>query len=414
MTSRLPQGSGARRSSARRRAGTREPSSAVAAKHQPPDNNGPSASWLVGDGELAALVDSAVDAIIVEALDGTIIRWNHAAERLYGYTAAEAVGESVSMIVPPGHAYEVQAIRERIGSGSAGTNGHYLETVRVAKDGRSVDVELTISPVHDTAGELIGAGVIARDIGERKRFEHDLREANERLEAANRTTSRFLASMSHELRTPLNAILGFTGTMLMGLPGPLNAEQTAQLGRVQTGGRHLLSLINDLLDLARIESGNVELKVESIDCQELLEEVALGLRPLADAKGLKLAVITPTDRFEVRSDRRAVSQILINLTSNAIKFTHEGEVRLQLSRQDGERSSITRFTVTDAGEGIKVADQERLFAAFEQIESSSTRPQEGTGLGLFICQNLAAFIGATITFDSEFGIGSAFTLALAQ
>jgi signal transduction histidine kinase len=246
------------------------------------------------------------------------------------------------------------------------------------------------------------------------RFRDALRETNLRLEAASQAKDRFLASMSHELRTPLNAILGFTGTILMELPGPLNDEQSKQLRTVQTSGRHLLSLINDMLDLAKIESGSAKPRVEPIDCQELLEEVAVGLRPLATEKGLELDVVAATGRLEVHTDRRALSQILINLVNNAIKFTDQGGARLQLSRYDRGQSSFTRFTVTDTGPGIKATDQGRLFAAFEQIDNSTTRASEGTGLGLYICQTLATFIGGAITFESEYGKGSAFTLELSE
>jgi len=222
----------------------------------------------------------------------------------------------------------------------------------------------------------------------------------------------FLANMSHELRTPLNAILGFTGTMLMELPGPLTAEQAKQLRTVQANGRHLLSIINDLLDLSRIESGKIELNVEPIACRELVEEVVMGLRPLAEQKGIDLVWIAPEDDLEVRSDRRSLSQILINLTNNAIKFTDEGGVRLELSRQSDNRASPIRFSVIDTGHGIDPNEQQKLFAAFEQIQASAARRHEGTGLGLYICQRLTALIGGTITFESELHKGTTFTLEL--
>jgi two-component system, sensor histidine kinase and response regulator len=220
--------------------------------------------------------------------------------------------------------------------------------------------------------------------------------------------------MSHELRTPLNAILGFTGTLLMGLPGPLNDEQSTQLRTVQRSGRHLLSLINDLLDLARIESGKLELKIEPIDCRDLLEDVAVGLRPLAEEKGITLEVLDAEDGLELSSDRRALSQILINLANNAIKFTDQGSVRLELSRQHDDEASVTRFGVIDTGCGIRPEDRERLFAAFEQIGGPDARPYEGTGLGLYICQTLAPFLGGAITFESVLGAGSTFALEIRE
>jgi signal transduction histidine kinase len=167
-----------------------------------------------------------------------------------------------------------------------------------------------------------------------------------------------------------------------------------------------------VLDLARIEAGKRELNVESIACRELLDEVVVGLRPLADAKGIELSLLAPPDPLVIHSDRRSLNQILINLASNAIKFTDQGSVRLEVSRSTADGATVTRFDVIDTGCGIKTGDQERLFAAFERIESSSARPYEGTGLGLHICQMLATFVGASITFESEFGQGSTFTLEL--
>jgi len=182
------------------------------------------------------------------------------------------------------------------------------------------------------------------------------------------------------------------------------------MSQVQQGGRHLLSLINDLLDLARIESGKTELHPEPINCPELLDEVADGLRPLAQQKGLGLDVLCCADPAELTSDRRAVSQILINLTNNAIKFTDNGSVRLDLTqRLDGNRS-VTRFAVIDTGRAIAPEDHKRLFAAFEQIKNAAAPVREGTGLGLHISQALAGQIGGNITFESVPGEGSTFAL----
>jgi protein-histidine pros-kinase len=216
--------------------------------------------------------------------------------------------------------------------------------------------------------------------------------------------------MSHELRTPLNAVLGFTGTLLMGLPGPLNEEQRRQLGTVQSSGKHLLSIINDLLDLAKIESGNLELELVPVVCQVVVKEVADTLRHLVEGKGLKFSVEALDKEIIVHTDRRALSQILINLANNAIKFTDTGEIALALSLADGGRS--VHFSVADTGVGITPENQGLLFRAFEQVGEAKDQKFEGTGLGLYISQKLAGILGGVITMESTPGTGSTFTLSL--
>jgi protein-histidine pros-kinase len=217
--------------------------------------------------------------------------------------------------------------------------------------------------------------------------------------------------MSHELRTPLNAIIGFTGTLLMRLPGPLTDAQEKQLSTIQGSARHLLSLINDLLDVAKIESGKHEVRLAPVSCAEVLDEVASSLRPLADRKGLAFDVAAAND-LVVRTDRRALSQIVINLVSNAIKYTDEGRVSVRLVRHGAGSEALGAIEVSDTGAGIRPEDEGKLFQAFSQIDASSTRRHEGTGLGLHLSQKLAELLGLRITFTTRFGEGSTFTLHL--
>jgi signal transduction histidine kinase len=242
----------------------------------------------------------------------------------------------------------------------------------------------------------------------------ELLAAVEAARLADRAKTYFLQTMSHELRTPLNAIIGFTGTLLMKLAGPLTPDQEKQLEIIRASSTHLLSLINDLLDLAKIESGRVEIDREDVVCQRVLADVATSLRGLADAKGLAVTITQPSADLTVHTDRRALTQILLNLTNNAIKFTRTGQINLGLSRIQDSGRCLTSFTVADTGIGIRPEDQANLFQAFQQVRNSGSQRHEGTGLGLHLSQKLAGLLGGHIEMQSEFGKGSTFRLILAE
>ncbi len=253
---------------------------------------------------------------------------------------------------------------------------------------------------------------LAHHAGELETINREIALKNLELAEASRMKSAFIANMSHELRTPLNAIIGFTGALLMKLPGPLTVEQDKQLNTIRSSARHLLSLINDILDVAKIEAGKITLSLETVHYQQLIGEVADQLRPLAEQKGLDLQLALPVAPIEVETDRRALAQILINLVNNAIKFTERGTVRVSLSQRPDDGHTLTEMSVADSGAGIREEDQSKLFQAFSQLDSTSTRHAEGAGLGLYLCQNLASVIGAALFFNSDYGSGSTFTLAL--
>ncbi|NBV16294.1 response regulator [Janthinobacterium sp.] len=256
---------------------------------------------------------------------------------------------------------------------------------------------------------------LAHHAAELETINREIALKNLELAEASRMKSAFIANMSHELRTPLNAIIGFTGALLMKLPGPLTSDQDKQLNTIRASARHLLSLINDILDVAKIEAGKLTLSIEPVHCQELMAEVADTLRPLAQQKGLALEIELGEPHQApaiIDTDRRALTQILINLLNNAIKFTEQGTVRISLAQREEDGVQVTEMSIADSGAGIKEEDQAKLFQAFSQLDSTSTRHVEGAGLGLYLCQNLANAIGGALFFNSDYGSGSTFTLAL--
>jgi signal transduction histidine kinase len=236
----------------------------------------------------------------------------------------------------------------------------------------------------------------------------ELANATEKAQAADRIKSAFLATMSHELRTPLNSIIGFTGIILQGIVGPLNDEQKKQLNMVRGSAQHLLSLINDVLDISKIEAGQLQVAYEHYDLRSAVEKTVESARPLAGKKGLELICAISPEIETIPGDRRRVEQILLNLISNAIKFTEKGSVKIEC---EPEGDNVT-LRVIDTGIGIKTEDMETIFQAFRQIDSGMTRKYDGTGLGLSISKKLVELMGGQIRVSSMWGEGSTFSFSL--
>jgi PAS domain S-box-containing protein len=351
---------------------------------------------------LAAIVASSDDAIVSKTLDGIITTWNAGAERIFGYTAAEAVGQHITLIIPPDMHDEEYVI---IGKVRSGQRVEHFETVRRTKSGEMINISLTVSPVRDETGRIIGASKIARDITRQKAIEAQLAEANRRRD-------EFMANMSHELRTPMNAVIGLAH--ILSLSPNLSAREQHYVGVLRQSGENLLHLINNLLDVSKIEAGAIELEMRDFSLPELIEQTVAAPRARAEDKGVAFGVIFGPDLREYYcGDALRVQQILANLLANAVKFTDTGRIDLRVSAAEvDEAGARLRFEVMDTGIGVAPDKLETIFEKFTQGDASMTRRYGGTGLGLSIGRALAERMGGTLTATSTPGQGAIFTAEL--
>ena len=377
------------------------------------------------------LVQLANSIILRWTPDGRILFLNEFGQRFFGYTEAEICGRHViGTLVPETESSgrNLSPLMDEICANPAAFEQSVNENMR--RNGERVWIAWTNKAVPAKQGQVAEILSIGTDITARRRAEEAIREVNvslerrvaertaelalarDRAEGADRTKSAFLATMSHELRTPLNSIIGFTGLLLRGLAGPLNAEQTKQLRMVKDSGQHLLALINDVLDISKIEAGQIEIANAPFDLPESIQKVVQTVKPLANKKQLPLIAQIAPDVSRITSDRQRVEQILLNLLSNAIKFTEQGEVTLTAEIVPGMPRSALRISVADTGLGIKRENLDKLFQPFRQLDTGLTRQHEGTGLGLAICKRLVERLGGTITVESEWGKGGTFQCTL--
>jgi PAS domain S-box-containing protein len=363
-------------------------------------------------GLLAEIVRSSDDAIVSKSLDGIIRSWNEGAEKLFGYSQEEVVGQSITIIVPPERLSEEQSILEVL---RRGERIEHFETVRLTKDGRLVPISLTVSPVKNHAGEIIGASKIARDITQQKVVEQErerLLEVEQRLrseaQAASKLKDEFLATVSHELRTPLNAILGW-GTMLRHREVPPDMLKSG-IASIERNARFQAQLIEDLLDVSRIISGKMQLDIKSIEITPIIKSVIESLRPAAEAKHIRLELTIDPLADQLRADEARLQQIIWNLLSNSVKFTDKGGViKIGISRNE----SSTEIVVNDNGQGICEEFLPFVFDRFQQADSSITRKHGGLGLGLAISRHLVELHGGTIEASSPGeGLGATFQVRL--
>jgi PAS domain S-box-containing protein len=355
------------------------------------------------------LLESTPDAIIMANQTGRIVLANSQAETLFGYDRGEMLGTLVEILLPS--RYRGGHVGHRsgyFGQPRTRSMGAGLELYGLRKDGSEFPVEISLSPLKTDGGTLVMSAI--RDITYRKGIESALQEKNVELERANQAKDRFLASMSHELRTPLNGIIGFAEFLSDGKPGPLNDKQKEYLGDILNSGRHLLHLINDMLDLVKIQAGRVDLTLEHFPIRDAINEVCTGVHPLAVSKGIELTVNVDDGIEFVTLDQQRFKQILYNLLSNALKFTDEnGHVAVDVASIDAGRF---RLVVSDDGIGIRGEDIGRLFTEFEQLDTGTARRFGGTGLGLALTRKLVDLHGGEINVESEFGKGSRFAVVL--
>jgi PAS domain S-box-containing protein len=361
---------------------------------------------------LAEIVRSSDDAIVSKSLDGIIRSWNEGAEKLFGYSEEEVIGQSITIIVPPDRLGEEQSILQTL---RRGERIEHFETIRVTKDGRLIPISLTVSPIKNRAGEIIGASKIARDITQQKVLEQErerllVREQQLRTEAqaASKLKDEFLATVSHELRTPLNAILGW-GTMLRHREVPPDMLKSG-IASIERNARFQAQLIEDLLDVSRIISGKMQLDIKRIEITPIIKSVIESLRPAAEAKQIRLELTIDPLADQLRADEARLQQIIWNLLSNSVKFTDKGGV---IKIGIGRNESTTEIVVSDNGQGISEEFLPFVFDRFQQADSSITRKHGGLGLGLAISRHLVELHGGTIAVSSPGeGLGATFKVRL--
>jgi PAS domain S-box-containing protein len=361
---------------------------------------------------LAAIIDSADDAIVSKTLESIVLSWNPGAERLFGYTAAEMIGRPITIIFPPDRLAEEADFLGRLAKGER--IEHY-DTIRVRKGGVPIDVSVSLSPIRDASGRIVAVSKIARDVTEQKRAESEHADLLRREQAAlqesltvNRLKDEFVATLSHELRTPINAITGWANLLASGKLSSADVAKAVDV--IVRNARLQTQLINDLMDLSAVVVGKMRLDIRPIDLVRVIQTAVESIRPSAGTKALVLDVRLDEGPVDVLGDADRLQQVVWNLLTNALKFTPAGgriEVRLE------RHAAFARVVVTDTGVGIAADVLPSIFDRFQQADASTTRRHGGLGLGLAIARHLVELHGGSLWADSEgVGCGARFTLEL--
>ena len=349
---------------------------------------------------LAAVVESSDDAIIGKTLDGVITTWNHGAEKVFGYSSAEAVGKTIHMLVPPERANEEPDILARIGRGES---VEHFETIRVRKDGTYIDVSTTVSPIRDSSGAIVGVSKVARDISERKRAERRLADKVEELARSNRDLEQFAYAASHDLQEPLRMVASYTQLLAERYGGKLDENADKFLGYAREGALRMQILIRDLLAFSRVVQAGVPRK--PVDCNVALEEAVQSLTAAIEESG---AVVTHAALPNVWADQTQIAQVFQNLIGNAIKFHDGAPPECAVSAEKSGRNWL--FSVSDNGIGIAPEYAENIFVVFQRLHARTEYP--GNGMGLAICKKIIQHYGGTIWVESQVGQGSTFKFTL--
>lgn len=382
--------------------------------------------------ELASLVENTHDAIIGKNLNGIITSWNTGAEKIYGYKNEEVIGKNISVIIPEDKINDFDEIMKKIKNGEK-IKG--FESKRRKKNGNIIDVSITVAPIYDLEGNLIGASNITRDITENKKIEKELRDkydeisalyeeliaieeelrsnyqelekAKEEADKANKAKSEFLANMSHEIRTPMNGIIGVIDLLKV---TELNNNQKEYLAMLNYSSRLLLGILNSVLDISKIESGKFELNLKSFNIKKTLDRIIKELSIAGSNKDLEVFYyIDPYISFDLIGDEIRLNQVLINLINNAIKFTERGQIIFKVKKLDMTNNKLTlKFSVHDTGIGIKEEFKNDIFKKFMQQDMTYTKKYDGTGLGLAISRDIAKLMNGDIWFESVENKGSTF------
>jgi PAS domain S-box-containing protein len=366
----------------------------------------------IGALRLAAIVDSSDDAIVSKTLEGVIASWNRGAERMFGWAAEEAVGRHIGLIIPEDRHAEEEDVLARIRRGES--VDHY-ETVRVTKDSRPLNISLTVSPLRDAAGRVIGASKIARDVTERRRLEDERerlllseQQARAEAEASNRAKDELLATVSHELRTPLNAIIGWARLLQSGALDETNRSHAVEV--ILRSGSIQAQLVEDLLDLSRIVTGRMRFTMQTCEVTTLVEEALDAVRPAAHAKGISLVTAFAPDVGTILGAPDRLRQVVWNLAMNAVKFTPAGG-RVEVAV--GRSTEQVEIVVADNGIGISPAVLPQVFESFRQEDSSTTRAHGGLGIGLALVKQIVELHGGSVRAQSAGkGKGATFTVTI--